>query len=45
MAWCEGNGVDFLFGMAMNERLIAEITPPGAGAPAGPSAASRTSCG
>jgi hypothetical protein len=25
MAWCESNGVDFLFGLAKNERLIAEI--------------------
>ena len=25
MAWCEENGVDFLFGLAQNERLIAEI--------------------
>ena len=27
MAWCEANGVDFLFGLALaqNERLIAEI--------------------
>jgi hypothetical protein len=25
MAWCEQNGVDFLFGLAKNERLIAEI--------------------
>jgi hypothetical protein len=25
MAWCEANGVDFLFGLAKNERLIAEI--------------------
>ena len=25
MAWCETNGVDFLFGLAKNERLIAEI--------------------
>jgi len=25
MTWCEGNGVDFLFGLAQNERLIAEI--------------------
>src|SRR6266480_59296 len=25
MAWCEGNGVDFLFGLARNERLIAAI--------------------
>ena len=27
MAWCEANGVDFLFGLARNERLIAEIAP------------------
>src|SRR3984957_7439328 len=26
MAWCEANGVDFLFGLAKNERLITEIT-------------------
>src|ERR1700716_3282753 len=25
MVWCEANGVDFLFGLAKNERLIAEI--------------------
>jgi Transposase DDE domain. len=25
MAWCEGNGIDFLFGLARNERLVAEI--------------------
>jgi len=25
MAWCEANGVDFLFGLAKNERLTAEI--------------------
>jgi Transposase DDE domain group 1 len=25
MAWCEVNGVDFLFGLAKNERLIAKI--------------------
>src|SRR5207244_3089654 len=25
MAWCEANGVDFLFGLAQNDRLIAEI--------------------
>jgi hypothetical protein len=25
MAWCEANGVDYLLGMAKNERLIAEI--------------------
>ena len=27
MAWCETNGVDFLFGLAKNERLVAEIKP------------------
>jgi hypothetical protein len=25
MAWCEANGVDFLFGLAKNDRLTAEI--------------------
>ena len=25
MAWCEANGVDFLFGLAGNARLVAEI--------------------
>ena len=25
MAWCEANGVHFLFGLAKNHRLIAEI--------------------
>ena len=25
MAWCEANGVDFLFGLARNERLVAKI--------------------
>ena len=25
MAWCEANGVEFLFGLAKNERLTAEI--------------------
>src|SRR5438445_12257320 len=25
MAWCEANGVDFLFGLARNERLVCEI--------------------
>src|SRR5579859_8062648 len=25
MVWCEANGVEFLFGLAKNERLIAEI--------------------
>jgi hypothetical protein len=27
MAWCENNGVDFLFGLAKNARLNAEIEP------------------
>ncbi len=26
MAWCEANGVEFLFGLAKNKRLVAEIT-------------------
>ncbi|MCQ9157312.1 transposase, partial [Acidomonas methanolica] len=26
MAWCEANRVDFLFGLARNARLVAEIT-------------------
>jgi len=26
MSWCEANGVDFLFGLAKNQRLVAEIT-------------------
>jgi Transposase DDE domain group 1 len=25
MSWCEANGVDFLFGLAKNERLVGEI--------------------
>jgi hypothetical protein len=25
MSWCEASGVDFLFGLAKNERLVAEI--------------------
>jgi hypothetical protein len=25
MAWCEANGIDYLFGLARNERLVAEI--------------------
>jgi hypothetical protein len=25
MAWCEANGVDYLFGLARNSRLVAEI--------------------
>jgi hypothetical protein len=27
MAWCEDHRVDFLFGLARNERLVAEIAP------------------
>jgi hypothetical protein len=27
MSWCEANGVDFLFGLAKNERLVAAIAP------------------
>ena len=27
MAWCETNGVDFLFGLARNRRLEAELAP------------------
>ena len=27
MAWCEINGVDFLFGSANNEQLVADIKP------------------
>ena len=26
MAWCEDNAVDYLFGLAQNERLVARIT-------------------
>src|SRR5260370_12041588 len=25
MAWCEANGVDYLLGLAKNDRLVAEI--------------------
>ena len=25
MAWCESNGVNFLFGLARNSRLVGEI--------------------
>jgi len=27
MAWCEANGVDYVFGLARNERLIGAIAP------------------
>jgi Transposase DDE domain group 1 len=32
MAWCENNGVDYLFGLARNTRLVAEIAVELAGA-------------
>jgi hypothetical protein len=32
MAWCENNGVDFLFGLARNNRLVGEIESELAGA-------------
>ena len=28
MAWCEANGVDYMFGLARNERLVEEIHVP-----------------
>lgn len=28
MAWCEANGVDYLFGLARNDRLVAELEAP-----------------
>ena len=28
MAWCEANGVDYVFGLARNSRLLAEIESP-----------------
>jgi Transposase DDE domain group 1 len=34
MAWCEANGVDFVFGLARNKRLSAEIETAMAGAQA-----------
>ena len=34
MAWCEANGVDYLFGLAKNNRLNAEIAEPLAAAQA-----------
>ena len=27
MTWCEANGVDYLFGLARNDRLISRIEP------------------
>ena len=47
MTWCETNGVDFLFGLAKNSRLVEEIKPNSprrpsrANRPARPRAASR----
>ena len=32
MAWCEANGVDYLFGLARNERLAAQVADALAGA-------------
>jgi hypothetical protein len=51
MAWCEANGVHFLFGLAKTDRLIAEIKAEleglrrRAGVPASRCGASRTSGG
>jgi hypothetical protein len=52
MAWCEANRVDYVFGLARNDRLVkaieAELSrtrPPNAGRPAGRRDASRTSSG
>ena len=51
MVWCEASGVDFLFGLAKNERLIAEIKTEldwvavKSRCTGRPSAASRASCG
>ncbi|RPJ85789.1 MAG: IS1380 family transposase [Acidobacteria bacterium] len=28
MAWCEGHGVDYVLGLAKNQRLTAELKPP-----------------
>jgi Transposase DDE domain group 1 len=36
MAWCEANGVDYVLGLARNERLVGEIAAELAAAPAGP---------
>jgi Transposase DDE domain group 1 len=49
MAWCEANGVDYVFGLARNERLVGAIAPELAAAEAeslaqgGPAAASPIS--
>ena len=51
MAWCEANGVDYVFGLARNERLVGEIAEELAAAEArawprvARHAASRTSLG
>jgi hypothetical protein len=29
MSWCEENGVQFVLGMASNERLVMKTRPPG----------------
>jgi Transposase DDE domain group 1 len=41
MAWCEANRVDFLFGLARNERLVAEIATEMAAARAAAEASSK----
>ena len=51
MVWCEENRVDYLFGLAKNERLIAKIKPEPSGRPRRAAVwavmltTSRTSCG
>jgi hypothetical protein len=40
MAWCESNGVDYVFGLARNTRLVANIAAELAGAQD-----ARTCCG
>jgi hypothetical protein len=32
MSWCEANGVDFVFGLAKNQRLKRELVPQAASA-------------
>ncbi len=51
MAWCEANRVDYVFGLARDDRLVPRSRPrwrsrlPKAGRPAGRGAALRISCG
>jgi hypothetical protein len=44
MSWCEANGVDFLFGLAKNDRLAAEIAAELAAAEAESKASGRPAC-